>query len=317
MFTLPSKIGKTEYELIIVGGGPAGLTAAMYAARAGLDVLVLEKRIFGGQIANTNIVENYPGIESVDGGKLAEKFAEHAKKAGAELRNFVEVKDARKEGGWVVLNTNVGKLKARAVVIATGEREKKLGVPGEEELKGRGISYCATCDGPFFKDKEIVVVGGGNSAVEEGMYLTNFAKKVFIVYRKDRENLRAEKVLVNRAFANKKIEFVFNSEVKEIRGKEKVESILLLDKKKNKTYEKKIDGVFVYIGMEPNSEPFKKIVKTDENGYIITDETLQAGEGVFVAGDVRKNNIKQVVWAAGEGALAAISAYKYLSGISR
>lgn len=317
MFNLPSQIKKKEYDLIVVGGGPAGLTAAIYGARAGLNVLVLEKGVFGGQIANTNIVENYPGIESISGVELAEKFAVHAKKAGAELKNLVEVKGAEKEGRMIVLETSAGELKAKALIIATGEREKKLGVPGEGELKGKGVSYCATCDGPFFKDKEVVVVGGGNSALDEGIYLTNFAKKVYVVYRKGKENLRADAVLVERAFANKKIEFIFNSEVKEVVGGEKVEGVVIFNNRTGKREKMKIDGVFVYIGMEPNSAPFKKIVKTDEYGYIATDEKLCAGDGVFVAGDVRKNNIKQVVWAAGEGALAAVSAYRYLSGSSR
>lgn len=317
MFDLPSEIKKKEYDLIIVGGGPAGLTAAIYGARAGLDVLVLEKGVFGGQIANTNIVENYPGAESISGVELAEKFAWHAKKAGAELKNFVEVKGAEKEGGAILLETSIGRFKAKALVIATGEREKKLGVPGEEELKGKGVSYCATCDGPFFKDKKVIVVGGGNSALDEGIYLTNFAKKVYVVYRKEKENLRADAVLVERAFANKKIEFIFNSEVKEVVGKEKVEGVVIFNSKTGKSEKMKIDGVFVYIGMEPNSAPFKKIVKTDAYGYIATDENLCAGDGVFVAGDVRKNNIKQVVWAAGEGALAAVSAYRHIRGVSR
>jgi len=314
---LSSKMDKTEYELIIVGGGPAGLTAAIYGARAGLDVLVVEKGVFGGQISNSTLVENYPGIESISGAELAGRFAEHAKKAGAILKNFVEVFDARKEGGWVVLETTAGELKARAVIIATGEREKKLGVPGEEGLKGKGVSYCATCDGPFFKDKEVIVVGGGNSAVSEGIYLANFAKKVYVVYRRGREGLKAEKALLDRAFENKKMEFVFNTEVKEIIGKEKVEEVLLFNNKTGKSKKMRIDGVFIYIGMEPNSGPFKRIVKTDEHGYIITDESLMAGDGVFAAGDVRKNNIKQVVWAAGEGALAAVSAYRYIRNLSR
>ncbi|MGB9719362.1 MAG: thioredoxin-disulfide reductase [Candidatus Anstonellales archaeon] len=317
MFTLPSKIGKKEHDLLIAGGGPAGLTAAIYAARAGLDVLVVEKGVFGGQIANTSIVENYPGIENIRGTELAEKFAEHAKKAGAELKNFVEVKNAKKVGEKIVLETSVGELMAKALVIATGEKEKKLGVRGEEELKGKGVSYCATCDGPFFKNKEVIVVGGGNSAVDEGIYLTNFAKKVYIVYRKGRENLRAEKALLDRAFTNKRIEFIFNTEIKGIEGEGKVEGVVLFNNKTGKTERMKIDGVFIYIGMEPNSDPFKKIVKTDEHGYILTDENLMAGDGVFAAGDVRKNNIKQVVWAAGEGALAAVSAYRYIEKLSR
>ncbi|MGC8898951.1 MAG: thioredoxin-disulfide reductase [Candidatus Micrarchaeia archaeon] len=317
MFTLPSKIGKKEHDLLIAGGGPAGLTAAIYAARAGLDVLVVEKGVFGGQIANTSIVENYPGIENIRGTELAEKFAEHAKKAGAELKNFVEVKNAKKVGEKIVLETSVGELMAKALVIATGEKEKKLGVRGEEELKGKGVSYCATCDGPFFKNKEVIVVGGGNSAVDEGIYLTNFAKKVYIVYRKGRENLRAEKALLDRAFTNKRIEFIFNTEIKGIEGEGKVGGVVLFNNKTGKTERMKIDGVFIYIGMEPNSDPFKKIVKTDEHGYILTDENLMAGDGVFAAGDVRKNNIKQVVWAAGEGALAAVSAYRYIEKLSR
>ncbi len=317
MFTLPSKIGKKEHDLLIAGGGPAGLTAAIYAARAGLDVLVVEKGVFGGQIANTSIVENYPGIENIRGTELAEKLAEHAKKAGAELKNFVEVKNAKKVGEKIVLETSVGELMAKALVIATGEKEKKLGVRGEEELKGKGVSYCATCDGPFFKNKEVIVVGGGNSAVDEGIYLTNFAKKVYIVYRKGRENLRAEKALLDRAFTNKRIEFIFNTEIKGIEGEGKVEGVVLFNNKTGKTERMKIDGVFIYIGMEPNSDPFKKIVKTDEHGYILTDENLMAGDGVFAAGDVRKNNIKQVVWAAGEGALAAVSAYRYIEKLSR
>ncbi|MGC9005746.1 MAG: thioredoxin-disulfide reductase [Candidatus Micrarchaeia archaeon] len=317
MFTLPSKIGKKEHDLLIAGGGPAGLTAAIYAARAGLDVLVVEKGVFGGQIANTSIVENYPGIENIRGTELAEKLAEHAKKAGAELKNFVEVKNAKKVGEKIVLETSVGELMAKALVIATGEKEKKLGVRGEEELKGKGVSYCATCDGPFFKNKEVIVVGGGNSAVDEGIYLTNFAKKVYIVYRKGRENLRAEKALLDRAFTNKRIEFIFNTEIKGIEGEGKVGGVVLFNNKTGKTERMKIDGVFIYIGMEPNSDPFKKIVKTDEHGYILTDENLMAGDGVFAAGDVRKNNIKQVVWAAGEGALAAVSAYRYIEKLSR
>ena len=317
MFIVPSGIEKKEYELIIAGGGPAGLTAAIYAARAGLDVLVIEKGVFGGQIATSHLVENYPGIESINGVGLAEKFVNHAKKSGAVLKNFVEVKNAKKENLKITLETTAGELKAEALIIATGEKEKKLGVPGEEELKGKGVSYCATCDGPFFKDKEVVVVGGGNSAVSEGIYLTDFAKKVYIVYRKGKENLRAEKALLDRAFGNKKIEFIFNTEVKKISGKEMVEEVELFNNKTGKTERMKISGVFIYVGMKPNSDPFKNMVKTDENGYIITDENMKAGEGIFAAGDVRKNNIKQVVWAAGEGALAAISAYRYIRKLSQ
>ncbi|MCP8617641.1 thioredoxin-disulfide reductase [Salirhabdus salicampi] len=302
------------YDVIIAGAGPAGMTAAVYTSRANLDTLMLERGIPGGQMANTEDIENYPGYDHILGPDLSNKMFEHAKKFGAEYAygDIKEVKDGKEYKTVVAGNKEY---KTRAVIITTGAKYKKLGIPGEEELGGRGVSYCAVCDGAFFRDKELIVVGGGDSAVEEGVYLTRFAKKVTIVHRRD--ELRAQKILQQRAFDHEKVDFIWNTVVKSINEKDgKVGSVTLYDKAEDKEYEKETDGVFVYIGMEPLSEPFKSLGITNEEGYIPTDENMQTNvRGVFAAGDIREKHLRQIVTATGDGSIAAQSAQQYIENL--
>ncbi len=306
--TAQAGVKEKEWDLIIIGAGPAGLSAAIYAARARIKVLVLDKHVLaGGQIGTTYLVEDYPGIESISGEELGKRMMEQAKKTGAIVSLGEEVKEVDLENKWI--KTTKGEYKAKAIIIATGARERKLNVPGEKEYKGRGVSYCAVCDAPFFKDKEVLVIGGGNSALEESMYLAKFAKKVIIAHRRD--SFRADKVVQERVFKSKKIEIMWNTEVKEIKGNEHVHGVVLYNNKTQETKEMKIDGVFIYIGMIPNTELFN--VEKDERGYIITNEKMETNiKGVYAAGDVRKSIIKQAVTAAAEGAIAALMAEKYI-----
>ncbi|MBO8157895.1 MAG: thioredoxin-disulfide reductase [Bacillaceae bacterium] len=302
------------YDVIIAGAGPAGMTAAVYTSRANLDTLMIERGVPGGQMANTEDVENYPGYESILGPELSNKMFEHAKKFGAEYAygDIKEIKDG-KEYKTVIAGDQ--EYKARAVIIATGAQYKKLGVPGEEELGGRGVSYCAVCDGAFFKDKELIVVGGGDSAVEEGVYLTRFASKVTIVHRRD--ELRAQKILQQRAFDNEKIDFIWDTVVKSINEKDgKVGSVTLYNKKTGQEYEKEADGVFIYIGLVPLSEPFKSLGITNENGYIETNENMETSvPGIFAAGDIREKELRQIVTATGDGSIAAQAAQHYVENL--
>lgn len=302
------------YDVIIAGAGPAGMTAAVYTSRANLDTLMIERGVPGGQMANTEDVENYPGYESILGPELSNKMFEHAKKFGAEYAygDIKEIKDG-KEYKTVIAGDQ--EYKARAVIIATGAQYKKLGVPGEEELGGRGVSYCAVCDGAFFKDKELIVVGGGDSAVEEGVYLTRFASKVTIVHRRD--ELRAQKILQQRAFDNEKIDFIWDTVVKSINEKDgKVGSVTLYNKKTGQEYEKEADGVFIYIGLVPLSEPFKSLGITNENGYIETNENMESSvPGIFAAGDIREKELRQIVTATGDGSIAAQAAQHYVENL--
>ncbi|MBB6453582.1 thioredoxin reductase (NADPH) [Salirhabdus euzebyi] len=299
------------YDVIIAGAGPAGLTAAVYTSRGDLETLMLERGIPGGQMANTEDVENYPGYEHILGPDLSTKMFEHAKKFGAEYAygDIKEIKDGKEYKTVVAGNKEY---KARAVIIATGAQYKKIGVPGEEELSGRGVSYCAVCDGAFFRDKELVVVGGGDSAVEEGVYLTRFAKKVTIVHRRD--ELRAQKILQQRAFDNEKIDFIWDTEVKTINGKDgKVGSVTLVNNKTNEEYDKEVEGVFIYIGMVPLSEPFKSLGITNEEGYIPTNEKMETNvPGIYAAGDIREKDLRQIVTATGDGSIAAQAAQVYI-----
>ncbi|UQD53343.1 thioredoxin-disulfide reductase [Bacillus methanolicus] len=299
------------YDVIIAGAGPAGMTAAVYTSRANLSTLMIERGVPGGQMANTEDVENYPGFDHILGPELSTKMFEHAKKFGAEYAygDIKEVIDG-KEYKTVVAGSK--EYKARAVIIATGAEFKKLGVPGEKEFGGRGVSYCAVCDGAFFKGKELVVVGGGDSAVEEGVYLTRFASKVTIVHRRD--ELRAQAILQQRAFANEKIDFIWSHTVKEINGKDgKVDSVTLVSTKTGEEREFNTDGVFVYIGMVPLSKPFKNLGITNENGYIETNERMETKvPGIFAAGDVREKSLRQIVTATGDGSIAAQSAQHYI-----
>lgn len=302
------------YDVIIAGAGPAGMTAAVYTSRANLDTLMIERGIPGGQMANTEDVENYPGYESILGPDLSNKMFEHAKKFGAEYAygDIKEVIDGKEYKTVVAGNKQ---FKARTVIITTGAQYKKLGAPGEEELGGRGVSYCAVCDGAFFKEKELVVIGGGDSAVEEGVYLTRFAKKVTIVHR--REELRAQKILQQRAFDNDKIDFIWNTTVKSINDKDgKVGSVTLFNKETDEEYNHAIDGVFIYIGMLPLSKPFESLGITNKEGYIETNENMETKiPGVFAAGDIREKQLRQIVTATGDGSIAAQAAQHYIENL--
>lgn len=299
------------YDVIIIGAGPAGMTAAVYASRANLATLMIERGIPGGQMANTEEVENYPGFETILGPELSTKMFEHAKKFGAEYAygDVAEIIDGEE---YKVIKAGSKEYKTRSIILTTGAEYKKMGVPGEKELGGRGVSYCAVCDGAFFKQKHLVVVGGGDSAVEEGVYLTRFADKVTIVHRRDK--LRAQKILQDRAFANEKIDFIWNHTVKEINEKDgKVGSVTLVSTVDDSEQEFQTDGVFVYIGMLPLTKPFKNLGILNDNGYIVTDEKMETSvKGIFAAGDVREKMLRQIVTATGDGSIAAQSAQHYI-----
>ncbi len=299
------------YDVIIIGAGPAGMTAAVYTSRANLSTLMIERGIPGGQMANTEDVENYPGFESILGPELSNKMFEHAKKFGAEYA-YGDIKEVVDGKEYKVIKAGSKEYKARAVIIAAGAEYKKIGVPGEKELGGRGVSYCAVCDGAFFKGKELVVVGGGDSAVEEGVYLTRFASKVTIVHRRDK--LRAQSILQARAFDNEKVDFLWNKTVKEIHEENgKVGNVTLVDTVTGEESEFKTDGVFIYIGMLPLSKPFENLGITNEEGYIETNERMETKvEGIFAAGDIREKSLRQIVTATGDGSIAAQSVQHYV-----
>ncbi|MCE4939797.1 MULTISPECIES: thioredoxin-disulfide reductase [Bacillus] len=299
------------YDVIIIGAGPAGMTAAVYTSRANLSTLMIERGIPGGQMANTEDVENYPGFESILGPELSNKMFEHAKKFGAEYA-YGDIKEIVDGKEYKTLKAGSKEYKARAIVISAGAEYKKIGVPGEKELGGRGVSYCAVCDGAFFKNKELVVVGGGDSAVEEGVYLTRFASKVTIVHRRDK--LRAQSILQARAFDNEKIDFKWNKTVKEIHEENgKVGRLTLVDTVTGEEEEFKADGVFIYIGMLPLSKPFENLGITNEEGYIETNAQMETKvPGIFAAGDIREKTLRQIVTATGDGSIAAQSVQHYV-----
>ncbi|WP_107943274.1 thioredoxin-disulfide reductase [Metasolibacillus fluoroglycofenilyticus] len=299
------------YDVVIIGAGPAGMTAAVYASRANLSTLMIERGIPGGQMANTEEVENYPGFDHILGPELSTKMFEHAKKFGAEYAygDVTEITDGEQ---YKTIVSGKKEYKTRSIIIATGAEYKKMGVPGEQELGGRGVSYCAVCDGAFFKQKNLIVVGGGDSAVEEGVYLTRFAEKVTIVHRRDK--LRAQKILQDRAFANDKVDFIWNATVKEINEDNgKVGSVTLTSTVDGTETDVKIDGVFVYIGMVPLTAPFTHLNILNEAGYVVTNEKMEtAVPGIFAAGDVRDKMLRQIVTATGDGSIAAQSAQHFV-----
>lgn len=303
------------YDVIIIGAGPAGMTAAVYTSRANLSTLMLERGVPGGQMANTEDVENYPGFDHILGPDLSNKMFEHAKKFGAEYA-YGDVKSIEDGKDYKTIKAGSKEYKARAVLITTGAEYKKLGVPGEKELGGRGVSYCAVCDGAFFKNKDLVVVGGGDSAVEEGVYLTRFANKVTIVHRRD--ELRAQKILQQRAFDNEKIDFIWNSTVKEINDKDgKVGSVTLVSTEDGSETEFAADGAFIYIGMVPLTKPFEGLGILNDEGYIETDEKMQTNvPGIFAAGDVRDKTLRQIVTATGDGSVASQAIQHYVEELA-
>lgn len=299
------------YDVIIAGAGPAGMTAAVYASRANLDTLMVERGVPGGQMADTEAIENYPGYESILGPDLSNKMFEHAKKFGAEYA-YGDIKEIIDHGDYKEVHAGSKTFKTKALIITTGAQYKKLGITGEEKLTGRGVSYCAVCDGAFFKDKELAVIGGGDSAVEEGLYLTRFAKKVTVIHRRD--TLRAQKIIQDRAFDNDKMEFIWDTVVETINEKDgKVGSLSLKNVKTDEKSEFAIDGVFIYIGMVPLSEPFKSLGIVDDEGYIPTNENMETKiPGIYAAGDIRVKDLRQVVTATGDGSIAAETAIKYI-----
>ncbi|MEC0697060.1 thioredoxin-disulfide reductase [Bacillus atrophaeus] len=299
------------YDVIIIGAGPAGMTAAVYTSRANLSTLMIERGIPGGQMANTEDVENYPGFESILGPELSNKMFDHAKKFGAEYA-YGDIKEIVDGKEYKTVKAGSKEYKARAIIISAGAEYKKIGVPGEKELGGRGVSYCAVCDGAFFKGKELVVVGGGDSAVEEGVYLTRFASKVTIVHRRDK--LRAQSILQARAFDNEKIDFIWNKTVKEIHEENgKVGKVTLVDTISGEEEEFATNGVFIYIGMLPLSKPFENLGITNDEGYIETNDRMETKvDGIFAAGDIREKTLRQIVTATGDGSIAAQSVQHYV-----
>ena len=299
------------YDVVIIGAGPAGMTAAVYTSRANLSTLMIERGIPGGQMANTEEVENYPGFDTILGPELSTKMFEHAKKFGAEYAygDVTEIIDGEE---YKTIVSGKKQYKTRTIIISTGAEYKKLGVPGEAELGGRGVSYCAVCDGAFFKQKNLIVIGGGDSAVEEGIYLTRFANKVTIVHRRDK--LRAQKIIQDRAFANEKIDFIWNTTVKEIHEVNgKVGKVTLVSTVDGTESEVAADGVFVYVGMLPLTTPFAPLNILNEAGYIITNDKMEtAVPGIYAAGDVRDKMLRQIVTATGDGSIAAQSAQHYI-----
>ena len=299
------------YDTIIIGAGPAGMTAALYAARSNLKVALIEGGLPGGQMNNTSDIENYPGYANISGPELAEKMFEPLENLGVEhLYGFVE--NIEDHGDIKKVITDGEEFETRTVIVATGSKHRLLGVPGEEELNSRGVSYCAVCDGAFFRDQDLLVVGGGDSAVEEAIFLTQFAKTVTIVHRRD--ELRAQKVLQDRAFANEKINFIWDSVVKEIKGENRVESVVIENVKTNQVTEHAFGGVFIYVGLDPVSDFTKDLQIQDESGWIVTDDHMKTRvAGVFAVGDVRQKDLRQVTTAVGDGAIAGQEAYKYIT----
>ncbi len=300
------------YDLIIVGGGPAGLTAGIYAVRFGLNTIILEKSEISGQIALADVVENYPGIPEISGLELMEKYKSHAQEIGVETK-ITEVVSIRDEGKKKIVSTDSGEFESKAVIIATGANPKNLNVPGEKELISKGVSYCAICDGPFFKNKTVVVVGGGNSAIVDALLLSKIAKKVYLIHRRDK--LRAVKILQDRAFKATNIEFILNACILEIIGNtegiRRVKKIVVKDLKSGELQELATDGVFIYIGIHPNTEIID--VEKNEEGFIRTDRFLETSrKGIYAAGDCRDTPLWQLVAAVRDGALAATAANDYI-----
>jgi len=304
------------YDVIIVGGGPAGLCAAMYAGRGMLKALTIERGAPGGELLNTDLIEDYIGFESIKGWDLAQKMSEHARKFGAAIVTDTVERVRKAEDGWFDVATSRGMLyRAPAVILTAGGTPVKLGVPGEQEYAAKGVSYCAVCDGAFFKGEVLAVVGGGDAAVEEADYLTRYASKVYIVHRRDQ--LRASKILQQRAFANPKIEMIWNKRVVEIEGTgQGVDHLVLADTSTGDPVRLRVGGVFIFIGFKPNTGVIEGHVKHDAAGYLITDEKMMTSlPGLFAAGDVRSQVTRQITTAVGDATTAAIAVEKYLASL--
>ena len=303
-----------EFDTVILGGGPAGLSAGIYASRGAVSTAIIDVSMLGGQPSNYLELENYPGFPIIGGFDLMEKFEEHADKFGVQKFPMQEIEKLDLKATPKIILTKEAEFRAKTVIIACGAQPTKLGVPGEAAFVGRGVSYCAVCDGAFYKNKVVAVVGGGNAAVEEAMYLTKFADKVYVIHR--RNELRADKIVQERAFKNEKIEFIWDSVVKEIKGEDLVHTAVLENVKTHDISNLQVNGVFPYIGMVPNIEGIAGQVAQDAGGFIITDETMKTSvEGVYAVGDVRKTPLRQVITAASDGAVGAVYAVKYLESL--
>ncbi|HXM56406.1 MAG TPA: thioredoxin-disulfide reductase [Candidatus Dormibacteraeota bacterium] len=303
-----------QFDVIIVGGGPAGLAAGLYAARMNLTTVLLERGPLGGQLLNTELIEDYPGFESVLGSDLAVKMGDHARKFGLDVREFqgVQEVDVAEDGTKVVRMDNGAVLTAPAVIMAAGGLPRRLDVPGEQEFAGRGVSYCAVCDGAFFKNRELAVIGGGDAALEEGDFLTRYASKVHIIHRRDQ--FRAQPVLEERARANPKIEFILEAQVREIAGDQTVQRVRYVQRGEEK--ELVVGGVFIFVGFVPNSGLLKAHADHDEAGYLLTDRNMQTSiEGLWAVGDVRAQLTKQIATAVGDGTTAAVAASMYVESL--
>lgn len=300
-----------KYDVIVIGAGPGGMTAALYASRSNLSVLMLDRGIYGGQMNNTAEIENYPGFKSILGPELSEQMYASSIQFGAQFA-YGTVSDVEDHGDYKTVKTDDGDYDAKAIVIATGAEHKHLNVPGEDQYSGMGVSYCAVCDGAFFKNREVAVIGGGDSAVEEGLYLAQLASKVTIVHRRDQ--LRAQKILQRRAFANDKIDFVWNAQVEEIVGDgQKIENVKYRDKVTGEEKLLPASGVFIYVGIEPMTDAFKNLGVLNDAGWIETnEETHTKVPGVFAVGDVREKHLRQIANAVGEGGLAGQAVFEYL-----
>lgn len=300
-------------DCVVIGAGPAGFTAGLYAVRSGLDTVVFEKGAPGGQVIGTDMIENYPGFPGgINGAELMGRFEEHARGLNVPLENE-EVLEIRPENGAFVLRTGKGEVRTKTVILATGAGSRPLGVEGEERLRGRGVSVCAVCDGFFFLNQEVAVVGGGDAAVEEANYLTRFCSKVYLIHRRD--ELRAAKSLQPRVLDNPKVEVLWNTVVTEIRGEEAVEELALEDTKTGATRVLRVNGVFMYIGLVPHSGLYKELVEVDHCGFVKTDWEMRTSvPGLFAAGDVRVTPLRQVATAVADGAVAAVAAERHITG---
>ena len=302
----------SEYDIVIVGAGPAGLAAGLYAARARRKTVIIERKVTGGQIALTSDVENYPGIASINGFDLASNMQKQAETYGMETAYGDVAAIDQLDDGRHAVRTPERDYVARAVIVTGGADYNRLGVPGEERLTGFGVSYCATCDAAFYRDQDVVVVGGGDAAMDEGMFVARYARKVSVVHRRD--TLRASAIMQERAFANEKLRFVWNSVVEEILGEKTVTGVRLRNVMSGETSTLDVTGVFVFIGMTPNTGYLREKVRLDGGGHVIVDEWMETGvAGLFAAGDIRANSARQVVSAAGDGSTAAIRADHYIT----
>lgn len=303
-----------KYDVAVIGAGPGGMTAALYAARANLKVAMIDRGVYGGQMNNTAEVENYPGFPSIMGPELGEKMYQSTVKQGVDFV-YGDVKGLKMDGRKRIVQMDPEDIEATVVIIATGSTNRKLGVPGEEEYSGRGVSYCAVCDGAFFKGDDVVVVGGGDSAVSEGLYLANVTDDVDVIHRRD--ELRAEKVLQDRAFKNDKMHFTWDSEVKEIVGDgQKMTGVKVHNNKTNEDSVVDASGAFIYIGNIPNTEAFRDLGITDKDGWVITNDRMETSiPGVFAIGDVRQKQLRQIITAVGDGGVAGQNAFEYIEGL--